>query len=162
MERIMNNKDKVFVGIYAASITIFVLYIAFASSEQCEIFQSCSYLSVKLEKDKQGVFCIVENTSSLESFYIYNMNCEEILKCSKPEIIQLYDLLQQVFTNQSVLLNESSPTGKSNCYTEYIRDTTSICFDSGKLLSSIQIFNKVYMNPQEVYHLFMYLRLFVK
>lgn len=134
----------------------------FQSEEPCEIFHTCQYLTVKMEKNRDGLFCLNETTSTLQSFHVYNpQTCKEIFRFDVQQIRYMFDDLTYCFNNEPILRNNSRPSIEQNCPIKFQNNSTKICFDSSNMLSSIQFFDKYFLNPQEAYHLYIYLRLFM-
>ena len=116
-----------------------------------------------MEKNRDALFCINETTSVLQSFHVYDsQNCKDLFNFDVKQSQYMFKHLQYCFSNETELRNKSRQTAAPNCPFEFRHQSTKICFDSSNMLSSLQFFDTYLLNPQEAYHLYIYLRLFVQ
>jgi hypothetical protein len=143
------------------SISLWISLWFILPSKPCEIFQNCDQLLIKLEKDKNGLFCINETTSALQSFHVYRKhNCEEVNSFTNKQVQDIYTILNICFTHENKIQNYSKLTNDKYCSYQYKYKSICICFDVGRTLSIIQISDNVELVPQDAYHLYIYLKLF--
>lgn len=148
------------IALSSFSLTIVIIWFILAG-EACEIYQTCNYLIVKMEKNRDALFCINETNSALQSLHVYNtQDCKELSRFDIQQTRYMFKNLHYCFNNELDLRNKSRSTSQSHCPLEFRTTFTKICFDSNSILASIQFFDGYLMNPQEAYHLFIYLRLF--
>jgi len=166
-ELFTNHSRNVLYSISTVFCSIFIVFLLIQGRHHpkliCDLFESCDTLEAKIESSRKIAFCLEEASSRLDKLVVYNsQECESSTKFNVSVSYRFYKDLKHFFTNelQLRLILKSN----DDFYCPYIvrGNILKFCFNDSKHLTLFHFPENITMNPQEAYHLLIYLKVFFR
>jgi len=155
------NKWKIISCILVVVIHLQLLFNVINHINHCEYYETCDAMTVKIEKNSFVLFCVNETTGKLTNMKVYDNNCDTLLKTNSSGSFELYKTLNTFFIHESVFKLYNLTTEPNNQCPIYVHSyMIKFCFDDVINLSHVIINGTIYMNPHQIYELFIFLRVF--
>lgn len=122
-------------------------------------FETCDHLSTDLTSELEAIFCINVSTNFLQSVHIYD--CDKITKFSAFDSYEIFRAFTSYFKNEKNISINATPYKLKSCPFIFHEHLVKLCFDSNRIFSNVILFDKIIMHPQEAYHLYNYLKIFL-
>lgn len=145
-------------ALFALSIPILIYFFTFSSCHP--IFERCDHFIADLGNNRKGVFCLNETNSILKSMHIYD--CSHIIKFSLFDTYEIFKALKIYFKNEKLATAHTTNSTIKYCPYLFHEHLVKFCLNSNRLLSHVELFDKITMNPHEAYQLHIYLKVFLK
>jgi len=165
LEIYSNNMDannilwKVFLSTLIVLCAVF--FILKIKQENCGYYETCDAMTAKIEKNTFVLFCLSESDSKLINMQIYEAEyCKALLKTNNSETLDLFITLKTFFNHEKLFKYHNLSELDKHCPYYVDASLIAFCFDDSITLSHAILNKLLYMNPHQLYQLYIFLKVF--